>query len=63
MTKNKKTVSAGKFNKLIKVVVGKRPVRQIWNSYQLGPYIRAKHGPIGVELDRINQLNEQQNGR
>jgi len=28
-----------------------------------GTYIRAKHGPIGVELDRINQLNEQQNGR
>ena len=24
-----------------------------------GTYIRAKHGPIGVELDRINQQNEQ----
>ena len=28
-----------------------------------GQYIRAKHGPIGVELDRIDQQNEQQNGR
>ena len=28
-----------------------------------GTYIRAKHGPIGVELDRIDQQNEQQNGR
>jgi len=26
-----------------------------------GTYIRAKHGPIGVELDRINQLKERQN--
>lgn len=26
-----------------------------------GQYIRAKHGPIGVELYRINQQNEQQN--
>ena len=36
--------------------------RWIWRTSQ-GPYIRAKHGPIGVELDRINQQNEQQNGK
>jgi len=32
--------------------------RWIWRTSE-GTYIRAKHGPIGVELDRINQLNEQ----
>jgi translation elongation factor P/translation initiation factor 5A len=32
--------------------------RWIWRTSE-GTYIRAKHGPIGVELDRINQQNEQ----
>lgn len=39
----------------------KRGSRWIWRTSQ-GPYIRAKHGPIGVELDLINQQKEQQNG-
>lgn len=32
--------------------------RWIWRTSQ-GTYIRAKHGQIGVELDRLNQQNEQ----